>query len=305
MPTLTNYRRRFARLAGEYQSGTATSGSTTGLLEATAWPFKSNLSKATWLKDMYLYRAAAAATGDLVRQIITYAPATGKMTPDQTYTNAAYSGSTGEAFEIHGVIEPHTALRDILNEALKRIPVEVEFTFSPGTATATRHSLASAASWLTNPLHIYQVGYLTSGEARADNDPFRRTVRGEAFKDGATVYLTGFSFDTSVTVYVKARKPAYDHCRASSGGTFGDRAGLDAEAHEAVPDEEWVAMAMLVEAWDRFSQTMRETADQRGQKDFRDQAEAAARLSTLTNENWAEPVRIFRPRPIAFGPRWS
>ena len=300
MPTTQSYRRRTSKLLGFYFQDTAdASGNTTTIVQSSNFFMKSSIARAALLRNKYILRPAPVASGDRVRFIKSYDPTNGQVTVDLAYTNNAASA----AIEIHGVIEPWTDMNDILNEALDRIPLTIEFTFTPATNTATRHSLASAAAWLDNPLDVYQVGYLSTGETRADTDPFKRRVRGEAYADGATVYLTGFTLKTTDTVYVLARKNAYDHCRAS-GGTYGDQSGLSANTDEAVPDDEWVATAALVEAWDRFGQAMKNTQSQRENSPLKDRAQAADRFSILSDQLWIEPERTFRKAPIAFGPRW-
>lgn len=292
MPTLTTYRQRAAQELGEYVAGTATSGSTTSVVECTTWPFRSSLDTNDEYKDQWLLRPAAGTATDKVRYVKDVDRSTGKLTPDQTYTTAAYTGGVGESFELHGVIEPLTEMTRLINIVLKRIAVEVEFSFAPTNATNTRHTLATAASWLLDPRWVRQVGVLASGESRDQVDPFRmRRVRGQAVRDGATIYLLCGSIPTSSTIYVKAVRPAYNYC-AASAGAYGSQNGLSLETDIAVPNDDWVAAGVLVEAWKKYGHLLDQAA---GQKVVRDRAEAAVWFSHLTDQYFAMPELTLRP----------
>jgi hypothetical protein len=155
-------------------------------------------------------------------------------------------------------------MRDIINQALKRIFVIVEFTVTP-TDNQTRHSLASAASWLVIPDWVYQVGVMSATQDRNQLDPYETSrVRGYPDELGGVVYLNhpnrSFS-STADLLYVKAIRPAYTFCRAS-GGTYGDQSGLTLETDECVPVTEWVAAVAALEAWYRDPITMERNHDQ-------------------------------------------
>jgi hypothetical protein len=141
--------------------------------------------------------------------------------------------------------------------------VIVELTLAP-VAQQTRHSLASAAAWLTVPDWVYQVGKLTAGDDRNQVDPYESSrIRGYPDELGGTVYLNhpGFTFSATDTLYVKAIRPAYTFCRAAAG-VYGDQSGLTLEADDCVPGAEWVAAAAALEAWYRDPITMEQQHDQ-------------------------------------------
>ncbi|MEA2642677.1 MAG: hypothetical protein QOF51_4071 [Chloroflexota bacterium] len=110
MATLTQIRQQFARveMMQQFAAGTATSGSTTGLLEDIS--LKSTIAKNDLYEGWHLLRPAAAAAGDRLRQIPTYNSvgpvgfdvANGKMYPDRVWTNSPWNGASGEAYELHG-----------------------------------------------------------------------------------------------------------------------------------------------------------------------------------------------------------
>jgi hypothetical protein len=217
----------------------------------------------------------------------------------------AYSASSipnSAVYELHGVVEPITTWQYLINQALKRCFVVVEFTLTP-TADQTRHDLTTGQTWLTNHLWVRQAGYLTTGETRANVDPYRhRRISAYTEKVSNLVYLVhpNRSFTSSETLYIKAIKRGYDHCRASGSGAYGDQAGLSAEAHQAEPLAEWVAYAALVE--------LGEQLDNLGgvNKDARDMVKAKR---AEWRDRYAEyRAREFKPPPrdvreiITWGP---
>jgi len=301
MPAFEEYRQQIGKLLGAYHTGLAQvdpSGSTSTLLDANT--LKSTLNIDSLFDDYYLLRPDAANANDILRIVETYSPVSGTITTDRPYTSAVST----EQYELHGIVEPWTDMQDVVNESLKRIYLEVEFTFT-AVADQTRHSLASAASWLEHAWQVRQVGYLTSSEDRNKNDPFAsRIVKGHTEKISNIVYLVhpGRTFSTSDTMYVKAVARAYDYCRASSSGGFGDRQGLAAEAHEAIPDVNWVAYGAIIEVWNRFSHLL----SARGASEIMlSQQKAAARFTDLNNSRFQMPARTFRPMISVGGPGYT
>lgn len=250
MTTLTSYRRDAAALGGRYTLVTArSSGNTTTTIRVDA--LVSDISQNDLFADRWVYMTAASAT-DKVRVVSSYTPSgTGTLTVDR-----GYSGSTvpdSKVLELHGLCLPFSdditefSWTTAINEALKRIWVPVEFTITP-TASAIRHTLASQ-TWIMGRDQVLQVGWLTSSETRANQDPFlERRVKGDVEQDGATLYLRHPSrtFASNETIYVKALKRAYDHCKAS-GGSYGDQSGLSADSDEAMAPLEVVRWGALVE----------------------------------------------------------
>lgn len=267
MPTQVNYRRRIARALGPYLQGTATSGSTglNSVIVATS-PFQSSRLSDDSYRDWALLRPDATASADRARVVSSVTMSTGTYNVDNSYANAAYAAGAGEVVELHGVIDPLTLMNDLLNQALKDIFLLVEFTITPANTTNTRHPMPSTGTvpvttWLLDPKWLVAVGYLSTGEVRAEIDPYARPIRYESYVDGATVYLNTYprALQTTDTLYLLAQKRAYDHCRAS-GGAFGDRQGLaeGTDTHEAVPFEEWVVAGVLREFWSREGEAIAE-----------------------------------------------
>jgi len=255
----------------------------------TTWPFKSTVVQNERFEHYTIHRPAAAAATDRVRTVTTggYDPSTGHFTPDQIWTNEP----DGEAIELFGKLDPDTVHR-LVGDALKLCPVTVEVTFTVASATATRHSLASAAPWLSVPDHVFQVGYLAPADTRSDVDPFRRPRRGKATERGGVVYLEGFSANTTETVYVLCRRSAYTYCRAS-GGAYGDlTTGLSAETDEAPVEEDLVAAGVKMLAWDEFREELWPGDNQVAEVKV---AQASNRFWALVRDNWQPPARTFVP----------
>lgn len=250
MTTLVSYRRDAALRGGRYAQVTAkSSGNSTTTIRVDA--LVSSISMDDAFTQAWVYLPAASAA-DKVRRVSLYTPAsTGTLTVDR-----AFSGSTvpdSKAVEIHGLCLPFSdditafSWTSAINEALKKIWISTEFTITP-TASAIRHSLASQA-WLLGRDQILKVGWLLSGETRANQDPYEtRRVKGDVEQDGATLYLhhPRRTFASNETIYVQALKRAYDHCKASAGA-YGDQSGLALETDEAPVPVELVRWAALVE----------------------------------------------------------
>src|SRR6185312_2835024 len=93
----------------------------------------------------------------------------------------------GEAYELHAMIEPMTLI-ELINDALKRCFITVEFTVPPAD-NATRENITALQPWLTGRHWVREVGYLANSESRELVDPFWRKVRGREYLDGGNVYL--------------------------------------------------------------------------------------------------------------------
>lgn len=293
MPTRLTYRQRAAKELGIFHSSTATSGSTVSVLEDATWPVTSTISQDDYYTNCFLLRPNATTASDRVRLIKTYTPTTGQLTPDKTWSVNPYANGTGEAYEIHEKIEPWTTLNDLINEALKRCFITVEFTLTP-TEDDHRHSLASI-TWLTNPSWVKAVGYLGTNDDRDEVDPYdAHLVRGQVVEDGATLYLwhPNKTFNSTDTIYVQAIKPAYYHCKTASG-SYGGQSGLSLDTDLAPPQvtEEWLAYGVLVEAWRSYAHLLEMPANQRIKVD---RGEAAQMFSYHTRLNFKEPELKFR-----------
>jgi hypothetical protein len=301
MPTLTQFRQQAAREVGRYFDGTAKSGSSTTTLVDTAWNVKSSLNQDDLYTDYYLFRPNAISASDRVRIVATYQPSSGYLIADQTWGIPPYSGGVGEAYELHGTVEPYEAMTRLLNAALKRCFIVVEVTMTP-IADQTRHSLTTVAPWLTDPRSIVNVGCMQNTDDRDEVDPYAAPVRGEVVQDGATFYLVhrGRSFSASEqTIYLQAIKPAYYHCRAA-GGVYGSQSGLSLESDECPVAVDWVAAGTLVEAWRDFGHLLEAAANQ---KLARDRQEAAAWFTRLSNDNFVPPIPRLRKAIMGWGPR--
>ena len=306
MATLKQVRRFIAPYLGPFGVITSNASSTTTSLAFATSPWKSTIPQDDLLSDLWLFRPDAALAADKLRRVTSsgYNPSSGTLTPDLAWTNAP---ANAEEVELYGLIPPYgdgsgTAdLHFLINEGLKRCLLVDEFTFSPSSATAQRHSLASAASWLTDPQLVYQVGILGPSDVRADTDPYTwHRVTGRRVKLDQTVYLEGFSAQTTDVVYVKAGKPAYYAVQAAGAGDY-TQSGMSLDTDVCIPELRWIAAATLVEAWERLSHLLA-AGDQDRAK--RERAEAAAWFSRETDINFQEPESTFEveERLLHFGP---
>jgi hypothetical protein len=259
------------------------------------WPVRTTMDVSSLYVDQYLFRPDAVVAADKERLVKQYDPATGTIFPDKTYANAP----GGEAYELHGLVQP-SRLHTLINDALKNLFVVAEFSFVPAANDLRRYDLTTVtAPWLTDRKWVRQVGYLTTGDNREENDPYRNYVRGKTTQVGQTVYLEPTrSFQTTETIYVLALKPAYYHC-GGAGFAFGQRTGLTLETDIAPVDEEWLAAGTLVEAWRQMSQLLDEAANRNL---VRNRADAWAWFEMERRENLVIPELTLTPA-YSWGPR--
>jgi hypothetical protein len=309
VPNLTQYRRALAVLVGVYEQGTADAGAssttqlvcTTGLLSGArlkSTTFAASLFNGKWL---YLPGAAADDRSRLIDAAGGYDPAAGTLVPDQPWAVDPDTLSD-RTFEITSLFSGPD-LNDLVNEGLQRCHLVVDTTFQTADNRTTHHDLTAAMPWLADERHVLQVGELAAGEVRGRTDPFNRTRRGQVRADGTgTLYLDGPSFPTTSTVYVKAIKRAYAHCRPV-GGVYGAQSGLSLETDEAPLNTEWVAWGAVMAGADRLAHL--ESVGQAGAEAMRSRQMAAARFSLKTHEYFRPPRRTLEPLTyIGSTPGW-
>ena len=198
MPAWTAYRQQWAKDMRAYQAGTATSGSTSTLVCAT-WPFlETRIGNDDFYGGGFLLRPAAVAAGDYVRRVppntslaTGYAPTTGTFIPDTNWTNSPGT----EAFEWHGHgFDPYTTGLELVNQALKRIPLVVTFVLTPSGASYS-HDLTANQAWLTRTSDVYQVSSL------GENSSQQQTITEAGSPTGGTFLLTFRGGTTSALAY--------------------------------------------------------------------------------------------------------
>lgn len=335
MASLAEYRRAVAIESGPYigpelYGVRATSGSTTTQLVCSQYPVRSGIPQNDLLTDRPLYRPNAPRAEDRHRYVQAYDPVTGTITPDLPWiypplsptggTSYAalesylYSGlenflyqeledvnatGIGEAFEVLGPFDVPT-LHMLINDGLKQCWLVVEVACLP-TPGASRHLLEVVTPWLQDPNHVRQVGVLSNGEDRNQNDPFRRIVYGTIERDGRDFYFNTGSrtFDAGDILYLRCYKRSYDHCRPA-GGYYGQQSGLLAETDEGPIERDWLASSALTVGWRRFGHILEPQANQRL---IRDQAAAAAWFTDRSRQHFTAvaPTLTFRPSR-QFGP---
>lgn len=294
MPDRTTYRQASGEAFGLYHAGTAKLGSSAQVLRDSTWPVKSTTEQDDRFDSWWIARPEAASANDLVRQVVEdgYTPGDGDLFPDLDW-DAPWT--VGEAYELHGVCPPDQ-IHSLINEALKLTWVKAEIACVP-TADVTRHSISQVAPWMQSEGQLRKVGSLTTGETRNAMNPFLNPFHGEVFTDAGTIYIDHYPHifnPTTDTIYLEVVGPAYHLCRASSAGVYGDREGLAAEAHEAIPPAAWVAEAVLMLYWDHIA---RVTDGETRKSAVEHREEHAAVFSSLTDEHFRTPVsNIMRRR---------
>ena len=250
--SLTSIRQYIGQELGRFVTGTNNSsgGTTTTAVDTQ---LVSSLSISDWYVDWhYIIPAASAADDRVSRLVTTFAPSTGTITVDRAWSASSIADSA--VYEMHGYLEPWTDLPLCINDALSRLYTVVELTVTP-TANAIRHDLTTSNTWLTDPKYVRQVGYLVTGETRANVDPFaRRRVYGYTSEDSGIVYLNHptRTFASNETIYLRVLKPAYAHCRTNSAASYGSvTTGLSAEANETAIEKEVVGAGAIVCALNR------------------------------------------------------
>jgi hypothetical protein len=99
----------------------------------------------------------------------------------------------------------------------------------------------------------------------------------------ATTHAVGESVALAPILSLRGRFPAYGLCRAS-GGRYGDQAGLTAETDEAIPDANWVALGMLVQAWSERPRVMEEVTERQKVGTIHDALLGFRRWQEVTDE---------------------
>lgn len=266
---------------------------------------KSSILSPSTYQDWYIYRTSIpGGWNDEVRLVANYDPTTGTFTPDLPWTHVP---AAGELYELHGLVDPFTALPDLMNEGLQRCWIPVEKSFTP-PVLQRRFVLSTQGNpptglvpYLRDIFQVRQVGRLTPGLSRDMYDPFAYQVYGEVTTDGERFYLNSqIMFNGVDTVYLKTMARAYDVCLSSINTPAGwTSQGLTYEADQALPALDWVAAATLVVAWRRLALILEPSANQRLIKDA---AQAAAWFTSQTELHLRIPPLTLRPL-TSWGPR--
>jgi hypothetical protein len=289
---LGRYRRRIAKETGNYLASLVESGATS-FLRDNHYPIKSNLDQGDLFSGKWLLRPTATAPADRVRIVaeLGYDPATGTLRPDSPWS---VGPATDEPYELHGVIEPWDQMNDLINEALKRCMV-VDHLVLPADPGATFFNLTPYAPWLLDARWVRGAAFVdaTSVDDPADIDMSQPTFRGWVEQQGRTMVLRwqgwpyGHAYSSQQPVLVlRCIKRAYDHCRLSSDGTFGELSGLSEEIHEGPVAEDWAAAGALVEFWNTFGDVV--AAGNRDEAET-NQAKVAQTFTTLTQQYFLLP----------------
>lgn len=299
--TLTQIRQWAAREAGKFHVSTCTSGTTVSTVEDTSWPVNSSIAASGLYKDYWLY-TPASATADQVRLVKTYTPTGGLLAVD---TNYGTKPSTGAAYELHGMFPPggaNTTWTTLINDGLKNCLVPIEYSFNPSSSNITRFSLATVASWLTDPWLVRNAGVLASGTSRESTDPYvAGRIHGHCTLDGPTVYFDAWprTFATTDTIYLTVLTPAYYAIQANGSGAF-TQTGMSLETDVAPIDNlELAGYAALVEAWRRDSQRL-DTATAAG-RNVNSLAAAVAAFNEMSPE-WNKRIPLQLRRIRQWGP---
>ena len=273
-------------------------------LTDTRYPVKSSNLQEDLFSGKWILRPNAGPN-DLVRVVSEngYNPTAGIIQPDLDWEAPP---TAGEVYELHGSLEPWEEMNDVINTALQRCYVVSEIPLNSSVG-ATRHGLNTAAPWLQAASHVRQFGYLHAGESRNAMDPYKRRIFAEVIDDEGSVYVNHWphTFDHAEVLFVKSIKPAWNACRTTSVGVFGERTELAADAHEAPVPCEWIVAAALVEYWDRYAAQLPEEDDQAKAAENR-LVRASTAYDTLTAKYLKLPVSNLKQLPITSGlaARW-
>jgi hypothetical protein len=281
------YRRQVARETGVFVASTVRSGSVSYLVD-DRYPIKSSLDQGDLYAGKWLLRPQATSDDDRVRIVAErgYDPSTGTVRPDSPWTGAP---ATGEPYEIHGTIEPWGQMNDLVNEGLKRclVVVDVPIPIAPGQVSV---SLRDWCPWLQDARWVRQVGWWPTDAAPTDlgtTDPYGYPFRGTVTPDGTGFVLRwDHQWLGGRTITVKCLKRAYDHCRGSSAGVFGEQAGVWKEADEGPVVPVWCSAGTLVEFFERYGDVV--AAGSRDEVEA-NQKKAAARFDRMVKEYFNLP----------------
>lgn len=161
MPSRAAYRRwTLQELQGRDLTGftaNASGGTTTTLVDDD---MKSSASQNMLWRDYWLHLPGAAQASDRSRMVQSFSASTGIFTVEKAWSGASVSNSA--PYELNGFIEPETDLHLLINEALKRILLPVEFNFAPAPKNDWQ-DLTAEQPWLTNPMWVRDVRVLGRG----------------------------------------------------------------------------------------------------------------------------------------------
>lgn len=296
--TLREIRRAVAPKVGYFLARTATGGTVSSLID-TRPPVRSGNIQDDLFEGKWILRPDAT-DDDKVRMVAEngYLSTTGTLQPDVDWSAPP---SAGEVYEIHGGSEPWEELNDTINTALHRCYLVSEIALA-ATAGNSRHGLNTAAPWLQTAADVRQFGYLYSGESRNALDPYRRRFFAEAVDDEGSIYLDHYprTFEAGEVLYCQALKPAYFACRTTALGTFGERSGLAADAHEVPIALDWAMAAAMVEYWERYASSIPD-GDPLIEHAQDRQARWAAIYDTLRSRFLRLPANNMLPRVLSTG----
>lgn len=298
------YRRRVAEETGNFVASVVARGATT-YLQDTRYPVASNLDQSDLYTGKWLLRPRAASEQDRVRVVQErgYDPGTGTLRPDSPWSVAP---TTGEPYELHGVIEPWFQMLDLINEALKRCMV-VDHLVLPIPANARTINLTPYAPWLLDRRWVRGAAFIDPSmyddpaEVDLTSQP---TLRGFVEQHGRGLLLRwqNAPWQASQVLVVRCIRRAFDLCREDSDGLFGDRSGLTGEDQESLAADDWVAAAVMVDFWNEFGDVV--AAGNRAESEA-NQSKWSAVFSSLTQQYFTlPPYTLLAPIKAGWGSGW-
>lgn len=189
MPSLRDFRRRFARHVGTGLLAGQADGSSTRTYLADPLR-RSSLSVGDDLLEWYLHRPEAVTASDRVRLVaqvdLDQGWLFGDFAPGDQW---AVAPAPGEVYELLSPeFHPTEQLHDFVNEALRfiQVPAELEVPVVPGPR---RYPVTDFHPWLTEGQGIYHVGSLGGTTVRADQNPYLYGLRGRTEESAGSLYL--------------------------------------------------------------------------------------------------------------------
>lgn len=193
MAILKDLRVDLSRRLGVVKTGAATSGTTVTLVDSDN--LLDPLASTDTFRTHWLLITSGALQGEL-RKVSDYAPATGTLTLNRSYSSAP---SVADTYELHGTLGP-SDLRTCINQALERCL----YTTTYDITTVASQREYTLPSWATNSWQPYSV---RKRYGNAANEYYWRDVWFSATVNDASVVIEIAPRPAAETLTVYAVRP--------------------------------------------------------------------------------------------------
>jgi hypothetical protein len=296
--TLRSLRERLGTEMGAWGKVQATASSA-AFVEVARSPIKSTSIQSKRYEGFYLFRPDAPSPDDYDRRVKVpggYDPATGRLTPDNSYTDSV---AVDERVELSRLL-PGTLLNESINGGLKDCLTVGEFSVVVGQDPVRRVLLSTAAPYLKSANEVLRTGWLTDDEDPTEVSPFDKPFRCNFEQRYGQFYAQSRTLPTDCTLYFEVVQPYFYACRDTDLDAFGDAWGLNSDAASCLVPEDWAVSAALMYAWRKFASVLEPAANARA---IRNRLEAADWFSSKSEQYWDRPVPAVRPPLRTWGPQ--